>query len=149
MVWGRADRGDSTAPSTCTLTSRYPAPFKVVGLATFCQRLAWFSICHFGQDLGEHYVCPSLISGDIANNQVSWFQERLAKFMGRQESIIYSYDLSTIPSVLPAFANAKDLIVMDEVNPILNPTPNTKAIITKTVCREVVELNIRAVKHFL
>ena len=37
--------------------------------------------------------------------------------MGRQEGIIYAYDLSTIPSVLPAFANAKDLIVVDEVLP--------------------------------
>ena len=35
--------------------------------------------------------------------------------MGTEESIIYSYDLATIPSVLPAFANAKDLIVCDEV----------------------------------
>ena len=43
-------------------------------------------------------------------------QERLAKFMGTEESIIYSYDLATIPSVLPAFANAKDVIVCDEVS---------------------------------
>lgn len=35
--------------------------------------------------------------------------------MGTEESIIYSYDLATIPSVLPAFANTKDLIVCDEV----------------------------------
>ena len=42
-------------------------------------------------------------------------QTRLAEFMGTEESIIYSYDLATIPSVLPAFANAKDLIVCDEV----------------------------------
>ena len=35
--------------------------------------------------------------------------------MGTEESIIYSYDLATIPSVLPAFANAKDVIVCDEV----------------------------------
>ncbi|BDA47055.1 Serine palmitoyltransferase 1 [Coccomyxa sp. Obi] len=41
-------------------------------------------------------------------------EERLARFMGTEESIIYSYDLATIPSVLPAFANAKDLIVCDE-----------------------------------
>ncbi len=34
--------------------------------------------------------------------------------MGTEESIIYSYDLATVPSVLPAFANAKDLIVCDE-----------------------------------
>ncbi len=34
--------------------------------------------------------------------------------MGTEESIIYAYDLATIPSVLPAFANAKDLIVCDE-----------------------------------
>ena len=44
-------------------------------------------------------------------------QERLAKFMGTEESIIYSYDLATVPSVLPAFANAKDVIVCDEVRP--------------------------------
>ena len=43
-------------------------------------------------------------------------QERLAKFMGTEESIIYSYDLATIPSVIPAFANAKDVIVCDEVS---------------------------------
>ena len=36
--------------------------------------------------------------------------------MGTEESIIYSYDLATIPSVLPAFANAKDVIVCDEVS---------------------------------
>ena len=35
--------------------------------------------------------------------------------MGTEESIIYSYDLATVPSVLPAFANAKDIIVCDEV----------------------------------
>ena len=44
-------------------------------------------------------------------------QERLAKFMSTEESIIYSYDLATVPSVLPAFANAKDVIVCDEVRP--------------------------------
>ena len=44
-------------------------------------------------------------------------QKRLATFMGQEESIIYAYDLSTIPSVLPAFANAKDLIIVDEVFP--------------------------------
>lgn len=44
-----------------------------------------------------------------------WVQEALAKFMCTAEGIIYSYDLSTVPSVLPAFANAKDLIIVDEV----------------------------------
>ena len=42
-------------------------------------------------------------------------QEQLAKFMGTQESIIYAYDLATVPSVLPAFANSKDLLICDEV----------------------------------
>ena len=32
-----------------------------------------------------------------------------------QEAILYSYDLSTVPSVLPAFANKRDLIICDEV----------------------------------
>ena len=36
--------------------------------------------------------------------------------MGTAECIIYAYDLSTVPSVLPAFANARDLIIVDEVN---------------------------------
>ena len=36
-----------------------------------------------------------------------------------QESIIYSYDLATVPSILPAFANSRDLIVVDEVCPRL------------------------------
>lgn len=42
--------------------------------------------------------------------------------MGTQESIIYAYDLATIPSVLPAFANTKDLIVCDEVRDLLEST---------------------------
>lgn len=50
-------------------------------------------------------------------------QKRLAKFMGTEEAIIYAYDLTTVPSILPAFANAKDLIVMDEVSTIVkSPT---------------------------
>jgi serine palmitoyltransferase len=48
-----------------------------------------------------------------------WLQEKLAKFMGTEEAIIYSYDLATVPSILPAFANTKDLIVCDEVCPSL------------------------------
>ena len=34
--------------------------------------------------------------------------------MGCQEAILYSYDLATMPSVLPAFANKRDLIIADE-----------------------------------
>jgi len=32
-----------------------------------------------------------------------------------QEAILYSFDLSTVPSILPAFANKRDLIICDEV----------------------------------
>lgn len=32
-----------------------------------------------------------------------------------QEAILYAYDLSTVPSILPAFANKRDLIICDEV----------------------------------
>ncbi len=42
--------------------------------------------------------------------------------MGAGECIIYAYDMSTVPSVLPAFANAKDLIVIDEVDFLRRPT---------------------------
>ncbi|KAK9807535.1 hypothetical protein WJX72_001902 [[Myrmecia] bisecta] len=40
-------------------------------------------------------------------------EEKLARFMGTEETILYSYDLATVPSILPAFANAKDLIICD------------------------------------
>lgn len=40
-------------------------------------------------------------------------EERLARFMGSQEAILYSYDLATLSSIIPAFANRKDIIVMD------------------------------------
>ena len=42
-------------------------------------------------------------------------EKALAEFMGTEETIIYAYDLATVPSVLPAFANAKDIIIYDEV----------------------------------
>eukprot|EP01026_Neomeris_dumetosa_P046457 TRINITY_DN3955_c0_g1_i3.p1 TRINITY_DN3955_c0_g1~~TRINITY_DN3955_c0_g1_i3.p1 ORF type:complete len:428 (-),score=69.02 TRINITY_DN3955_c0_g1_i3:216-1499(-) len=42
------------------------------------------------------------------------FEEAFSKFMGTPETIIYSYDLATIPSVLPAFASKKDVMVCDE-----------------------------------
>lgn len=37
--------------------------------------------------------------------------------MGTEEAILYSYDLATLPSILPAFASKKDLIICDEVRP--------------------------------
>ncbi len=42
-------------------------------------------------------------------------ESELASFMGTQQCIIYSYDIATISSVIPAFANRKDVIVVDEV----------------------------------
>lgn len=35
--------------------------------------------------------------------------------MGTDEAIIYSYDIATVSSIIPAFANRKDVIIMDEV----------------------------------
>jgi len=46
-------------------------------------------------------------------------QERLARFMGSEEAILYSYDLATLPSIIPAFASKKDLILCDEVRFLL------------------------------
>jgi len=43
-----------------------------------------------------------------------FLEAHLAKFLGTQESIVYSYDIATVASVLPAFANQKDVIVVDE-----------------------------------
>ena len=48
-----------------------------------------------------------------------------------EESIIYAYDLATIPSVLPAFANAKDLIVCDEVRAWLQFVASVPVSVTK------------------
>lgn len=41
-------------------------------------------------------------------------EEHIAQFMGMDESIVYSFDIATVPSLLPAFASAKDIIVADE-----------------------------------
>ena len=49
-------------------------------------------------------------------------EEHIAKFAGVQESIIYSFDIAMLPSVLPAFANRKDVIVVDEA--VHYPTQN-------------------------
>ena len=47
-------------------------------------------------------------------------EEQLSRFMGTEEAIIYSYDLATLPSIIPAFANRKDVIIRDEVHNIIN-----------------------------
>lgn len=41
-------------------------------------------------------------------------EERLAKFMGMEEAIIYSYGFSTVASAIPAYCKRKDLIFVDE-----------------------------------
>jgi serine palmitoyltransferase len=41
-------------------------------------------------------------------------EEALAQFMGTAEAIVYSYDIATVPSVLPAFTTKKDIVVLDE-----------------------------------
>ncbi|KDD71868.1 class I/II aminotransferase, partial [Helicosporidium sp. ATCC 50920] len=41
-------------------------------------------------------------------------EERVARLMGVPEAILYSFDGATLPSILPAFANARDLIVVDD-----------------------------------
>ncbi|XP_020525615.1 long chain base biosynthesis protein 1 isoform X2 [Amborella trichopoda] len=41
-------------------------------------------------------------------------EEKIAKFLGTPDSVLYSYGLSTIFSVIPAFAKKGDLILVDE-----------------------------------
>eukprot|EP00890_Picochlorum_soloecismus_P000370 jgi/Picsp_1/1333/NSC_04813-R1_serine palmitoyltransferase 1-like len=41
-------------------------------------------------------------------------EEKIANFMKTEESILYSYDAATVPSIIPAFANARDIIVLDD-----------------------------------
>lgn len=41
-------------------------------------------------------------------------EERLAKFMGMQEAIIYSYGFVTVSSAIPAYCKRNDLIFVDE-----------------------------------
>ncbi len=38
-------------------------------------------------------------------------EQDLAKFMGEEEAIIYSYDIATVASVIPAFASRADILV--------------------------------------
>ncbi len=42
-------------------------------------------------------------------------ESKLASFFGTEGSIIYAYDVATTASVIPAFANRKDILVIDEV----------------------------------
>lgn len=44
-------------------------------------------------------------------------ESALAKFYETDEAILYSYDLATAPSVLPAFASARDVVVIDDAAP--------------------------------
>jgi len=41
-------------------------------------------------------------------------EEKIAEFMGVEEAILYSYDVATAASVIPAFSKKGDLIVCDE-----------------------------------
>lgn len=41
-------------------------------------------------------------------------EAKLAQFMAAEEAIVYSFDVATMPSVLPAFASRKDVVVIDE-----------------------------------
>jgi serine palmitoyltransferase len=41
-------------------------------------------------------------------------EDILAKFLRTEEAILYSYDSATVPSIIPAFANAKDTLVIDD-----------------------------------
>lgn len=41
-------------------------------------------------------------------------EEQLAAFFKTEEAILYSYDAATVPSIIPAFANAKDIVVIDD-----------------------------------
>lgn len=42
-------------------------------------------------------------------------EEALAKFMQHDAAIIYSFDIATVSSVIPAFLNRNDVLVIDEV----------------------------------
>ncbi|GIM13887.1 hypothetical protein Vretimale_16954 [Volvox reticuliferus] len=41
-------------------------------------------------------------------------EKELAEFYGTEAAIIYSYDVATIASIIPAFANRKDIMIYDE-----------------------------------
>ncbi|KAG2495338.1 hypothetical protein HYH03_006608 [Edaphochlamys debaryana] len=41
-------------------------------------------------------------------------EEELARHFGTPAAIIYSYDVATAASIIPAFANRKDIVIMDE-----------------------------------
>lgn len=42
-------------------------------------------------------------------------EDRLAKFMGMEESVVYSYGFSTIASAIPAYAKRGDVVFADEM----------------------------------
>jgi serine palmitoyltransferase len=42
------------------------------------------------------------------------FEERIAKFMGTEEGVLYSSGFATIASVIPAFSKATDVLIVDK-----------------------------------
>ena len=49
-------------------------------------------------------------------------EERIAKFVGTEEAILYSYDVATPSSIVPAFAKRGDIVICDEAvcYPLMN-----------------------------
>ncbi len=41
-------------------------------------------------------------------------EEKLAKYLGTEQAILYSYGFSTIASAIPAYAKKGDIIFVDE-----------------------------------
>ena len=120
-----AARAASTGPSTSTCSWRCtcpPAHLHARGLARSHQASQPAAL-----------GAPSPASGQRQRPPAPWrhppvvlpraLQERLACFMGTEESILYSYDMATLPSIIPAFANRKDVIVCDEVRHVRSAAP--------------------------
>lgn len=62
----------------------------------------------------ERHLLLSAINAIYAHPPLQ-LETAIAKFMGTEEAIIYSYDIATMSSVIPAFANRRDVLVVDEV----------------------------------
>jgi Aminotransferase class I and II len=80
------------------------------------------------------------------------FEAQLAAFMGAEEAIMYSYDVATMTSVLPAFASRKDVIVLDDAAawPLRNGAQLSRATgARRRTCTLASRLNVLSVRWMM
>lgn len=65
-----------------------------------------------------HQVRIGILNADVDLNLFEELhlelEDRLAKFLGVEEAVLYSYGFSTVASAIPAYAKSSDVVFADE-----------------------------------